>query len=88
MWDMLEERLRSLPKRRREGAKVVMLPVGSLPGSGSPYMASHDRTSLRLRRAGQRRQSTGATAAGMAAGGPGGQLQDHRVLPMLAVDVL
>lgn len=48
--DMLEERLFSLPKRRREAVKVVMLPVGILPGSGSPYMASHDRMSLRLRR--------------------------------------
>ena len=31
-----------------EAAKVVMDPVGILPGSGSPYMASHDRTSFRL----------------------------------------
>jgi hypothetical protein len=52
---MLEDRLFSLPTRRREAAKVVMVPVGILPGSGSPYTASHDRTSLRLpRAAGQR----------------------------------
>ena len=46
--DMLEERLLSRPKRRLEAAKVVMLPVGILPGSGSPYIASQERTSLRL----------------------------------------
>eukprot|EP00281_Chroomonas_sp_CCMP1168_P015933 CAMPEP_0206217820 /NCGR_PEP_ID=MMETSP0047_2-20121206/3471_1 /ASSEMBLY_ACC=CAM_ASM_000192 /TAXON_ID=195065 /ORGANISM="Chroomonas mesostigmatica_cf, Strain CCMP1168" /LENGTH=170 /DNA_ID=CAMNT_0053640285 /DNA_START=288 /DNA_END=797 /DNA_ORIENTATION=- len=38
----------SLPNLTREGLNVVIVPVGIRPGSGSPYIPSHDRRSLTL----------------------------------------
>lgn len=69
-----------------EAVKVVMAPVGILPGSGSPYMASHDRTSLRLHSA-RRPVSPPSRRARCSEGIPGWKLHDHWVLAVPTVNV-